>query len=142
MTQENQNQRESQPQHTVVQIGGFGISFGGFTSFIGRLLIATFFIASGVLAVMDFRSFSQMVSNFKLPAPMVLAVLGVVAKILGGILFSGLISFMGLGVNAGRLMLLIFTTVATVLAHNPVTNPGELSNALKNLGIIGGLLAA
>lgn len=105
------------------------------TTNLGRVLLGLFFLISGIKAAMDFPNFLALVSVRNLPYPEYLAMIALGFKILGGISLTG-----NIYVSWGRWLLIIFTTIATGLFHNPVLDPMQLDNFLKNIGLIGGLL--
>ena len=121
------------------QVGGFSV--GDIFSWLGRLMIAALFIIGGVLTAMNFRGFSQTIQQLRLPMPTVLAVIAILTKIVGGLLFTGLIPI-PMGLTIGRLSLIVFTAIVTFLMHNPLKDSSQTQNFLKNIAIIGGLLAA
>jgi putative oxidoreductase len=102
---------------------------------LGRVLLGLFFLISGIKAAMDFPSFLSLVDARNLPYPEYLAMIALGFKIIGGISLTG-----NIYVGWGRWLLIIFTIIATGLFHNPVLDPMQLNNFLKNMGIIGGLL--
>lgn len=102
---------------------------------LGRVLLGLFFLISGIKAATDFPNYLAIVNVTNLPYPEYLAMIALGFKILGGISLTG-----NIYVSWGRWLLIIFTIIATGLFHNPVMDPTQLDNFLKNMGIVGGLL--
>lgn len=105
------------------------------TNNIGRILIGLLFIVSGVLSAMDVPGFAASIAGKGLPFPTYLAYFGLAMKILGGLSVAT-----NWYVSTGKMMLVLFTLVATALFHNPLQDPTQVNNMLKNLAVIGGLL--
>lgn len=109
-----------------------------FSSVIARVLLSLLFIVVGASKVMNFTGTSQFLEAAGLPMPVVLTALAVVFE-LGG----GLMLLFGWKKRIAASMLIAFTVVATALFHLKGL-PGDqtqLVMLLKNLAIIGGLLA-
>ena len=102
---------------------------------LGRVMLGLFFLISGIKAATDFPNYLALVNVRNLPYPEYLAMIALGFKILGGISLTG-----NIYVSWGRWLLIIFTIIATGLFHNPVMDPTQLDNFLKNMGIVGGLL--
>ena len=105
------------------------------TNNIGRILLGLLFIISGVQSAMDSQGFATSIAGKGLPFPTYLAYLALAAKILGGLSVAT-----NWYVSTGKLILILFTLATTVLFHNPMQDPSQMTNMLKNLAIIGGLL--
>jgi putative oxidoreductase len=106
----------------------------------GRLLIAALFIVSGIWHVTHFEITAAYFARIGLPYQNVVAGLNVVVEI-----GAGLLLFVGWRLRGVAWFLAAFVLVATALGHrfweaDPARYFGELSNFLKNLAIIGGLL--
>lgn len=102
-------------------------------AFIGRVLIALLFIVSGAFKIMDPTGMAGMFENFGLPANSGLF-LGIFEVVAGILLALGLMS------RLVSILLAAFVLVTIAVAHNPLVDPAELTAALKNLAITGGLL--
>src|SRR5262245_48852654 len=110
------------------------------TVLIGRLLIAALFIVSGVWHVTHFEITAAYFARLGLPYQNAVAVLNVVVEIGAGLLLA-----IGWRLRPVAYLLAAFVVVATALGHrfweaDPSRYFGELSNFLKNLAILGGLL--
>lgn len=101
---------------------------------LGRSLIGLLFLVSGVsmLLSMGVSGLSGVLSGMGIPLSGLAAVLVLATKILGG---ASLI--LGYKVDCAAQALFIFTLLTVVFVHN---NMEELTAALKNLSIMGGLL--
>jgi putative oxidoreductase len=107
----------------------------------GRLLIAALFIVSGIWHVTHFEVTAAYFARIGLPYQNVVAALNVVVEIGAGLLLAA-----GWRLRGVAWFLAAFVVIATALGHrfweaDPSRYFGELSNFLKNLAIIGGLLA-
>lgn len=103
---------------------------------VGRILLGLLFLVSG------YNKFTGGVGNFAggldamgLPLPVLLAWVVVLVEIIGG---ACLILGYRVGQAAGALAIFLILTV--LLVHNPLKDAAQLTAALKNLSILGGLL--
>jgi putative oxidoreductase len=108
---------------------------------IGRLLIAAIFIQSGIGKLMNPEGFASYLAGLGVPLPLFLTWIGIVVELVGA---AALIA--GWQLRWGVVLLLAFTIVATLLAHRYWEFAGQarqmqLVHFLKNLAMIGGLLA-
>lgn len=99
---------------------------------VARIALGLLFLVSGINVLMNLSGTAGFYASIGLPAAMLLAALVMIVKIGGSLLL-----ITGYCARTGALALLIFTILATLLAH---TGEGELMNALKNVGLMGGLL--
>lgn len=107
---------------------------------VGRVAMACLFVYSAVGKGMNFDGFAANLSNNGVPAATVLTALAILVEFGGGLFLA-----FGIKVRAAALLLVGFTVVATLLGH-PFwrAGPEAMGNAihaLKNLSILGGLLA-
>src|SRR5690606_10563114 len=98
---------------------------------VGRILLGLLFFVSGSMMLMNGAPVG-MIESMGLPLAGLVAWLVVAVKVLGG---AGLI--LGYKTDESALALFIFTLLTVVLVHN---NAEEMTAALKNLSIMGGLL--
>ena len=106
------------------------------TQLIGRLLLANLFIASALYeATFGFNHFVGIIEEKGLPFPVILAIVALTVKLLGG--FS-----VALDINAqlGALALIIFMLIVTPIYHNGFKDLKEMAPMLKNIAVIGGLM--
>jgi|LakMenE01Jun11ns_1017448.scaffolds.fasta_scaffold9136151_1 putative oxidoreductase len=104
---------------------------------LGRILIASLFIASACKTIFydGFNTFVGAIESKKIPYPVILAIIVLIIKILGGfsIIFNNY-------TNLGIYSLLLFTVLATGMYHNAFVDPSQFNNMMKNIALIGGLL--
>lgn len=100
---------------------------------IGRVCLGLLFFVSGIFMLMNMgvSGVAGMLEGMGVPLASLVAVLVLAVKILGG---AGLI--LGYKAREAAYALIIFTFFTIVLVHN---NMAEMTQALKNLAIIGGL---
>jgi putative oxidoreductase len=108
---------------------------------IGRILFGGFFLAAGLNHFMHHAAMARMVARGGIPMPE-LAVIGS-----GLLIFVGGASILlGFRPRVGCLLIIIFLTAVTPLAHNfwahsnPAQRADDLNNFTKNAGLLGGAL--
>ena len=111
-----------------------------FGPLVGRVLLATIFVLSGIGKVMGFDGTVGHIAAKALPMPQILAIATIVVE-----LGAGLMLVAGWKARAAATALLVFTAVATFLFHPFWAVPPEEVTMqriqfLKNLAIMGGLL--
>jgi len=99
---------------------------------VARTLLVLVFVISGLGILADFGGTVGFYTAVGVPVATVAVVLALIAK-LGG---SAMV-ITGVHARTGALALIVFTLLATLIAHRGMP---ELINALKNLSIVGGLL--
>lgn len=106
---------------------------------VGRILLAIIFVVGGYGFVMNFGAQAEMLGTkpyvipvFAMLPGVLMALVGVVLKVGGGV---GLL--LGYKTRLAALALVAYVALATLMFH---IGDGQLTNALKNLAIIGGLL--
>lgn len=97
-----------------------------------RVFLALVFLNAGINHLSNFQNFAQGIADKGLPLATVLAAGTVVFQILGAIAL-----IIGFKSKLGALLLIVFLVPATLLYHPPTT---DLTQFLKNLGLIGGLM--
>jgi len=107
---------------------------------IGRILIAAFFIPSGIGKIAGFSNTAGYVASAGLPAP----TLGVVIAIVVEVLVAGML-LIGWKARWAALVLAVFCLVTAFIFHNYWASPPEQQmmqhiNFFKNCAISGGLL--
>lgn len=110
-------------------------------SFLARVLMATLFLPAGLSKIGGFDGTVGYIASVGLP----LASLGAVVAILVEVL-APLALLVGWRTRWAALVLAVFTLVATVFFHNFWAMPAEQQFMqqlmfMKNLGVVGGLLA-
>jgi putative oxidoreductase len=101
---------------------------------VARICLAVIFLRAGISKIFGFAGTAAMMGDSGLPIPEVLLVGTIVFQILGSISL-----ILGYKTRIGATLLILFLIPATIVFHNP-TNPDELTNFFKNLGLLGGLL--
>jgi len=107
---------------------------------VGRVLITPLFLMSGYSKITGFTATAATMANKGLPFSEFLLV-GAIAFELGG----GLMVLLGWHARFGALLLAVFTIASTLVFHNfwavdAAQFRGQLSQFMKNLAILGGLL--
>lgn len=100
---------------------------------IGRILLAIIFINSGLFKLMNVASTEQQITGVGLPSGLAIPV-GLFE------LIAGLCLAFGLMTRLAAILLAGFTVLTTLFFHTAFSDPVQLSMALKNFAIIGGLL--
>ena len=107
---------------------------------LGRVLIAAIFTYFGYLKLMGFHGSVGYFTKLGFPLPEVATVLAIVFELGGGALL-----ILGLKTRWVAWTLVIYTVVATLVAHRYWSYPPEqafnqMSHFFKNLSLIGGLI--
>jgi putative oxidoreductase len=102
---------------------------------VARSFLAVIFIYTGLNKVFNFAQTSEFMAKAGLPIVGVLLVFTIAFQILGGLSI-----IIGYKAKIGAILLIIFLIPATIVFHNPLTDPSQFNNFFKNLSIIGGLL--
>lgn len=110
-------------------------SWGAYLPVKGRVLMSLLFIILGFGKLMGFAGTVGFMGSLGLPMPAVTTAL-VIAIELGG----GLALLLGFHARTAALVLAVFTFLATLIAHRDIADQMQLTAALKNLAIIGGLI--
>jgi putative oxidoreductase len=111
-----------------------GRSFG---LLLARLALAALFLYAAYQGLADFGRMARAVAGAGYPAPRLLAGLALAAQIGGGLSLV-----LGVSTPLGCLALILFLIPTTWSFHlRHAAQPAELLAALKNLGLLGGLIA-
>lgn len=102
-----------------------------------RVCLCLIFLKAGISHLLGFNSTVEMMTNNGLPLSNILLFFTIVFQCLGGLSL-----LLGYQVKLGSMLLILFLIPATLVFHNPIANPSEINNFLKNIGLIGGLLMA
>jgi putative oxidoreductase len=103
---------------------------------IGRLLLATIFLMSGVSKVMNAEGTQQYMMAMGMTWATTLFYLGAVALELGG----GLSLLLGYWTRVGAWALIVFMIPTTLVFHSNFGDQNQMIHFLKNLAMTGGLL--
>lgn len=104
-------------------------------SVIGRVLLAAIFVVTAIMSLTSAAAFSKMssmIASVGLPFPAVLALVALTVKLVAGTSLA-----LGYRVKWASIALIAFLVVATALFHS---SADELTTALRNAAIVGGLL--
>lgn len=100
-----------------------------------RICLCLIFFKAGISHLLGFNSTVEMMTDQGLPIANILLLLTIVFQLLGGVSL-----LLGYKVKIGSVLLILFLIPATLVFHNPLADPNEINNFLKNIGLIGGLL--
>lgn len=101
----------------------------------GRVLLSLLFIISGAFKLVGFAGFVGYVGSFGIPFETLVAGVVVAIEILGGLAL-----FLGFHARIAAWVLSIFVFLTILVAHRDVGDQAQMTAALKNLAIIGGLV--
>lgn len=104
---------------------------------VSRSLIALLFVFAGIGKVMGFSTFASSLGQMSLPVPMLAAIIVVIIEIPVALAFA-----YGYKTRETGYALIAFTILATLIAHRDFSNQMNVIMSLKNLAIVGGIMAA
>jgi putative oxidoreductase len=107
---------------------------------VARIFLSAVYLYSGIDKLTHRADAIAELEALKLPQPALLRPLVIAVQLIGGLMV-----LLGVHAQAGALMLLGFTAVATLLAHKPFDHEGlarrmQFTIALEHLAICSGLL--
>ena len=100
-----------------------------------RICLSLIFFNAGINHLTGFSGFVELIGSQGLPLAPLLAVGTIFFQLLGALSL-----LLGYQTKIGSILLIIFLIPATFLFHNPIVDPSQLNDFLKNIGLIGGLL--
>lgn len=100
-----------------------------------RICLCLIFFKAGISHITAFSGLVETISSQGLPLASLLAVGTVFFQLLGSVSL-----LLGYQTKIGSILLIIFLIPASVLFHNPLADPSQINDFLKNIGLIGGLL--
>ncbi len=103
---------------------------------VSRSLIALLFVVAGIQKLMDFASTSGFIGSLGIPAAALATIIVIVIEVPVALAFAW-----GYKTRQMGYALIAFTVLATLLVHKDYFG-GDLVNVLKNLAIVGGIMAA
>ncbi len=113
--------------------------------FVGRTLLASFFLIAGVFGVFNFSAVTQEMVSALLPAPEALALATIATQLIGSFLLITNIKSLGW---LGSVSLAIFTLLCVPLGHpfwiyeDTAKRMAEMQIALEHIALSGGLIIA
>lgn len=102
---------------------------------LSRTAIAVIFLNSGIGKLSDFAGTQAQIASAGLPLAPIVTVFTIGFQLLGSLSL-----ILGFKSRIGSVLLLAFLVPATLVFHNPILDPTQMTQFLKNLAIIGGLL--
>lgn len=104
---------------------------------LGRMLIGLLFFSGGLsmLLMQGPENVATYFASIGIPAATILVWPAILLKII-----AGLAIILGYRVGLAAAALIGFTAFATIMAHSDFSDPMQMTAAMKNLAIIGGLL--
>ncbi len=103
---------------------------------ISRVLIALLFVVAGVQKIMGFAGTAGYIGSLGLPFPEVLTALVILIEVPVALAYAW-----GYRVCITGGILVAFTVITTILVHRDFSMGANMVMALKNIAIIGGILA-
>lgn len=107
----------------------------------GRILLASLFVISGIFKIIGFAGTVGYMGSLGLPVPTLAVIVTILVEVGAGLLLMTGSRY----ARPAALLIAVFTVGATLAAHrfwavDAASMQGQLTNFLKNLSIIGGLL--
>ncbi|MEO1095640.1 MAG: DoxX family protein [Cyanobacteria bacterium J06638_28] len=106
-----------------------------FIPLIARTFLAIIFIQTGIAKITGFVGTQEQIASVGIPLAPLVTVFTILFEIAGGLAL-----ILGYKARIGGILLLLFLVPATLVFHNPIADPSQMIQFLKNLAIIGGLL--
>ena len=103
---------------------------------VSRSLIALLFVVAGIQKLTDFSKISGYIDSLGIPAAALATIIVIVIEVPVALAFARGYKTQQMGYT-----LIAFTVLATLLVHKDYFG-GDLVNVLKNLAIVGGIMAA
>lgn len=100
-----------------------------------RICLSLIFFNAGISHLTGFSGFVKLIGSQGLPLASVLAAGTVFFQLLGAVSL-----LLGYKAKIGSVLLIIFLIPASVMFHNPIADPSQINDFLKNIGLMGGLL--
>ncbi|OGJ49379.1 hypothetical protein A2335_00965 [Candidatus Peregrinibacteria bacterium RIFOXYB2_FULL_32_7] len=103
---------------------------------LARIFISAIFIIGGIHKITDFTATKLAMEGNGVPLTTAILILAIVIEI--GL---GLMILIGYKIRCVAMTLAIYLMIVTLVMHLDLSDPGQKVHVLKNLAIIGGLLA-
>ncbi len=104
---------------------------------VSRVLIALLFVLAGVGKLTNFAKTVSDIGGLGVPFPELAAIIVILIEIPVALAFA-----YGYKTRITGWILIAFTALATILVHGNIGDQTQMTAALKNVAIIGGILAA
>ena len=110
------------------------------TVLVGRILLALIFILSGWGKITGFDGTVGYIASKGMPMPQLMAIGAIAVEVLGGLALLA-----GFKARWAALAIFLFLIPTTIMFHNPAglsgqEAQGQITNMLKNIAIMGGML--
>ncbi|MGK7936493.1 MAG: DoxX family protein [Xenococcaceae cyanobacterium] len=102
---------------------------------IARIFLSILFISTGISKIMNPVGTQEYMAANGIPLTGLLLVMTIAVELLGGISI-----LLGVKARWGATALILFLIPATLIFHTNFSDPNQITQFLKNLAIIGGLL--
>jgi putative oxidoreductase len=107
---------------------------------VGRVLLSVIFILSGITKVLNWTDSDAMMVAQNIPHAQLLLFLAIIVELVGGLAL-----LVGLRTRLAAVVLFLYLIPVTLIFHHfwglpPVQQQGQMTQFLKNLAIMGGLL--
>jgi putative oxidoreductase len=102
---------------------------------LGRLMLSAIFLKTGIQSIFSFVAVQQIMANHGIPLAALLLAGSIILRIGGG-----LSVLLGYKAKWGAWALIIFLIPTTLIFHTQFSNSAQMTQFLKNLAILGGLL--
>ncbi len=111
---------------------------GAWGAAVGRVLLGALFVVAGYQKLAGgVAGFAGFCASLGVPAPELMAWVVIAVELIGGAML-----ILGWKTKLAAQVLIVFTIIATFLAHQAWSDPSQMTMFLKNLAIIGGLFYA
>lgn len=111
------------------------MSFQRFIPLIARTFLAVIFLRSGFNKLFDPTGTQEQIAGAGIPLAGLVLIFTILFEIAGALSI-----ILGYKARIGAILLTIFLIPATLVFHNPLTDPSQTTQFFKNLSILGGLL--
>lgn len=105
-------------------------------AFLSRILLAQIFLVAGLTKIPGFTETQAYMAKYGMPATAFFAAATIAVEVLGGLSL-----LLGYKAKLGAGLLFLFLIPVTLIFHTDFSNPLQRIMFMKNLAIMGGLLA-
>lgn len=107
--------------------------YDGALDLTGRILLALIFVLAGVNKIGSYEATQGYMEMFRVPG--ILLIPTILLEVLGGLALA-----IGFQTRTAALLLAGFTLLSALIFHTNFADQAQMTNFLKNLAIVGGLL--